>query len=361
MKIFQLIDPSISREQLAEVLILGRVLMSLGHDVRLFHRLDEDSAAPFKEAGITTTRCRLGGGMDFISPIVVSRVIDRDDRVVLQVFTPGVLTCASRVRRLAPEGSKVRIAYHTGRTLPQFSSPAKERLAGEPDIYIVPFEETAARLVDVSPLIPSEHIAVVAPHLDQQLPLPSPADISHTSFTLLFYGCINPAKGLDRLIAALENLTDDKLKVIVAGTGQGRDVMPILRRTRASAVNSMIDWAGDPRNPDSLISTADAAVFPTVRECDDFRPMLMAMRHGLPVIASSFSSAPHIFENSDQYIAVDSNNPELLAEAIRKVVSDSSLRRQLSEVSVSRYSAMTQGTLTAEQLISLYISILTTD
>ena len=368
MKIIQLIDPSITPEQLSEALTVGRALKSRGHDVRLFHRLDEDVLAPFKEAGFTTTRCRLGGAFDFISPVVVSRVIDSDDRVVLQVFTPGVLTCAARVRRLAPEGARVRIAYHAGRTMPQFTTPAKERLATDPDLYVVPFSEASHRIAGAYPAIPSGRIAVVAPMLERQSPLPSPtsredensATTSESApLTLLFYGHIIPSKGLDRLLNALEGFTPSDLRLIVIGTGEGRHVMPMLRRVRANGVNDLIEWAGDARRPSDLVSRADIAVFPAIGECDDYRPMLTAMSHGLPVIASALSSALHIFKDSDRYLEVDPDNAVQFNEDIRRVISDPVLRQRLSESSLSCYSDFISGTDITARLESLYFSLLT--
>ncbi len=377
MKIFQLIDSSMTQEMRDEALSMACALKSSGNRVEVFHRLEEEMIAPFKEehvhkndndgitagvdrGGFKVRRCRLGGSLDFISPVIIARDIYKDDAVVIQVFSTDTLLCAARVRQLAPDGARVAIVFHCGRRMPDFTRPTRQRLADEVSAYIFSFADDARRFSEAMPDIPSDRVCVVAPSLLQDIPLPSPARVrdADASFTVLFYGSILPAKGLDRLIAALENMTSEKLKVIVAGTGQGRDVMPILRRTRASAVDSMIDWAGDPRDPHTVIAGADVAVFPSVTECDDYRPMLMAMLHGLPVIASSRSSAPQIFESGERFMTVDTDNPDLFAEAIRNVMNDHTLRQRLSTASLSRYSEMCGTNDAATRLESIYISLL---
>jgi len=76
----------------------------------------------------------------------------------------------------------------------------------------------------------------------------------------------------------------------------------------------------------SLLKGAEAFVFPSFYEGFGF-PVLEAQKMGIPVIASDKSSLPEILQESA--LLVNPYNPEDIAEAIYKVLSDEKLKDEL--------------------------------
>ena len=65
--------------------------------------------------------------------------------------------------------------------------------------------------------------------------------------------------------------------------------------------------------------------------------IIEAMALGLPVIATDCRSGPgETLKNGEYGILVPPENPEAIAEAIIKVLSDSQLRKRLSDLSLKR-------------------------
>jgi glycosyltransferase involved in cell wall biosynthesis len=69
-------------------------------------------------------------------------------------------------------------------------------------------------------------------------------------------------------------------------------------------------------------------VFPSLYEGFGLPP-LEAMASGAPVITSNVSSLPEVV--GDAAVLIDPYDPEAIADAIRRVLSDEALRQQLKE------------------------------
>lgn len=75
-----------------------------------------------------------------------------------------------------------------------------------------------------------------------------------------------------------------------------------------------------------LLKNADVFVFPSFYEGFGF-PVLEAQAAGVPVVASNADSLLGIL--GDSALLIDPNNPEQIAEAVCKVISDQNLRQDL--------------------------------
>ncbi|MCZ7545273.1 MAG: glycosyltransferase [Anaerolineae bacterium] len=82
----------------------------------------------------------------------------------------------------------------------------------------------------------------------------------------------------------------------------------------------------------ALYSAADAFAFPSLYEGFGL-PILEAMACGAPVVTSSASSMPEVAGDAAQLVEVDSGpgDADALAEALRRVLGDATLRAQLRE------------------------------
>ena len=78
----------------------------------------------------------------------------------------------------------------------------------------------------------------------------------------------------------------------------------------------------------ALYRLAAVFVFPSLYEGFGLPP-LEAMASGAPVITSNVSSLPEVV--GDAAVLIDPYDPEAIADAIRRVLSDEALRQQLKE------------------------------
>lgn len=161
------------------------------------------------------------------------------------------------------------------------------------------------------------------------LPEPEPKFTPPSSPFLLAVGNAYPHKNLETLLAAFAELapTYPALSLVFAG----REDVFSRRLEQRAALTGFGERVRFIRNPSdaelaALYAAATIYVFPSRIEGFGLPP-LEAMAHGVPVIAAQSSCLPEILGTAAHYFPP--NNASLLAEEIRHLLSDETLRNTL--------------------------------
>jgi len=140
---------------------------------------------------------------------------------------------------------------------------------------------------------------------------------------ILFAGWLIPRKRLDlvlKVTALISNAT-----TVVAGDGPLRD--ELIEETRSMGIDQRVKFIGQvsPADMPELYSSADVLILPSDREgCANV--LLEAMACGTPVVARAIGAAPDLIKDRAGGIVVDSDQPEVLARAVRQILADPPLR-----------------------------------
>lgn len=149
-----------------------------------------------------------------------------------------------------------------------------------------------------------------------------------TSPFLLFVGTLEPRKNIPAAIRAFASVADriPHHLVLVGPEGWGATaVFDAIDRHRVRARVHHVGYV--PREDLPLFySAADAFVFPSLYEGFGL-PVLEAMACGCPVVASNRASLPEVA--GDAALLVDPEQPDALAQAIERILSDLSFREML--------------------------------
>jgi glycosyltransferase involved in cell wall biosynthesis len=192
---------------------------------------------------------------------------------------------------------------------------------------------------------PPAKIAVVYPGLDDKLaPVTDTALIEGVRSRyglngpyLLYVGTLQPRKNLVRLVRAYSRLAsllagqDDPQpapRLVLAGK-RGWLHDEITRQVGALGLEGQVLLTGYVPQGDlpALLSGALAFVYPSLYEGFGL-PVLEAMACGTPVICSNTSSLPEVA--GDAALLVDPHEPEALAQAMLRLVTDAELRGELA-------------------------------
>lgn len=154
---------------------------------------------------------------------------------------------------------------------------------------------------------------------------------------ILFIGTLEPRKNVQLLIKAFDNLKkrhDLPHQLVLVG-GKGWMCEKILKEIESSDYKKDINQPGYVADADlpALMNGADVFVYPSFYEGFGL-PILEAMQCGTPVITSNTSSMPEVGGKACLYI--DPKDSDWLSHQIYKVISDTNLRKNLSENGIVR-------------------------
>lgn len=173
---------------------------------------------------------------------------------------------------------------------------------------------------------------------------------------LLSVGVIQTRKNTLNALRALGYLPENYRLVLAGGEGHGAEaVHEFIRRERLDSRVARLGHVAAERIP-ALYQAADALLYPSLEEGFGL-PVLEAMAHGLPVVASNTSSLPEV--GGDAAVYTNPQDPRDIAAKVRRAVEDSAQRAVLIEKGFARAREFTWRR-TAELTMAVYEEVLRT-
>ncbi|MDI6821815.1 MAG: glycosyltransferase family 1 protein [Actinomycetota bacterium] len=209
--------------------------------------------------------------------------------------------------------------------------------------------------------VPSSKVETVYPGIDERF---KPAkDKKLRAFKLkyqlpdkyiLFVGTLEPRKNVITLIDAFYKLKESesfKYKLVITGRKGWlyKNIFREIHKLNMSNKVKFTDFIPDEELP-TLYSGGDLFVYPSLYEGFGLPP-LEAMACGTPVITSDTSSLPEVI--GDAGILINPEDTQELANRMRKVLTDSELRKELSRKGLERAKQFSWEK-TARQTLDLY-------
>ena len=213
----------------------------------------------------------------------------------------------------------------------RFTQQARDA-AARSDLIIAVSRFTASQIESLLSVEPSR-IRVIHHGVHQTSSTPKKENL------VLTVGAIQRRKNVARLVRAFENLPDS-WRLALAGAPNGFGAAEELRAVEESPARARIDILGyvSSAQLDSLYNRAGIFAFPSLDEGFGM-PILEAMAHGVPVIASNCSAIPEVA--GDAALLVDPLNTHNMGEALLRLASDESLRDHLTRRGLQRIDQFT--------------------
>ena len=167
-------------------------------------------------------------------------------------------------------------------------------------------------------------------------------------------GVIQTRKNTLNALKALRYLPERYRLVIAGGNGHGSEAIHDFIRTEGLGSRVvLLGYAPAERLP-VLYNAASVFLFPSFEEGFGL-PVLEAMAHGLPVVASETSSLPEVGGAAALY--VNPHDPKDIAEKVISAVEDESQRRTMIDLGLARARMLTWRR-TAEANLKVYNEVL---
>jgi glycosyltransferase involved in cell wall biosynthesis len=216
---------------------------------------------------------------------------------------------------------------------------------------VVPSDSTKRDLVEHYPVHPERvtvaHLGVDAAAFRD----PSPADVAAVAARfridrpyILFLGGLESRKNLVRIVEAFARTPID-LDLVIAGGAVPWDpgAAGALREALAgldAGVRRRVILTGyvSQRQKAALLAGSRSLVYPSLYEGFGL-PVVEALAAGVPVLTSEVSSLPEVA--GDAALLVDPRDVEAIADGMRRLVEDETLRRRLAEAGPRRAAKFT--------------------
>lgn len=143
---------------------------------------------------------------------------------------------------------------------------------------------------------------------------------------ILFVGTLQPRKNIEKLIEAFAKIDKDILLLIVGKKGWlYEDILNAPQKYNIGSRVKFLDFVED-SDLEALYKNAICFVLPSLYEGFGL-PVLEAMKNGCPVLLSNVSSLPEA--GGDAALYFDPEDANEIANAIKRVIEDNSLREDL--------------------------------
>lgn len=337
---------------------LSRRLIADGHKVVVASKGVESLDSRFRSAGAQVIHLPLGGIFDLRSPRQLANFINGlpEDHIIVHVHTFKDAEIVARARKflsstktirlivsrhLVKKGKKSRrwkFIYDNIDALVFVSDFAKrEFLSNAPPVDI-----EKIKVIHNSILLPSEYSTAV--------PLPDATDPT----MLLFTGRITDEKGIDVLIRALRLLSDLPIRLRIAGTGEPKYIAFLQDLARNEGVDQRIEWIGFCRDVFPEIRKAHICVAPSTARESFGLTIIEDMSQGRPVITTDHGAQPEIITSGEDGLLVPPDDPVALAEAIRRMVTDSDFREKVAKKAAATFSSRFSYNAFYNRVLSVY-------
>lgn len=318
------------------VLDLCRECAARGHSVAVVTRRCQAVDKSFEAAGFTPGHLPLRGAVDFFSPMMLARVLNRMDApIVLHAHNFKDAYTAVRARSLMKDPGKARVVV-TRHLVKAAKNSAMER-----DLYrriddIIFVSETARKAFEEGrPGCDESRFHTVFNSIIA--PEPAPRHDTDGTVRLLFAGRISPEKGVGVLLEAMACLSDLPLELTIAGVGPAGTVMPLMSLCHRLNLDDRVTWAGHIDDIFGAIARTDIGLVPSVCVESFSLTVLEFMSQGVPVVASGAGGPSEIITDGTDSLLVPPSDKQALADAIRRLAADAALRERMGRAAKATF------------------------
>jgi len=148
---------------------------------------------------------------------------------------------------------------------------------------------------------------------------------------LLYHGRICREKGIEPLFRALNRIADLPFRITFAGNIEERDKGLWDTLIESSLVRDKIEYIGFREDIHSLMTSCDIGISPSIAREAGSLSLIDDMAMGLAIVTSSSGSQSEIIRHGQNGLLCPPNDVQALADALRTLVTDKVLTRQLGQ------------------------------
>jgi glycosyltransferase involved in cell wall biosynthesis len=247
------------------------------------------------------------------------------------------------------------IAFHHGYTWPTFRARAYNQLdrwslraASKVLTVSIPFRDELA-----SKGVNPDRIEIVHNAIRPDWGTAKPAAAPDRK-TILIVGRLSREKDHLTLLRAVERIRDLNPHLVIVGEGPER--ARIEREIKQLGLSGQVTLTGHQPSAEPYYGAANLAVLSSLSEGSP-NALLEAMAAGVPVVATNVGGIPEIVKHEESALLVPPGDIDAMAAAMSKLLTDSSLARQLADRAHMLVLVKHSPQARAKRLVDIYNSL----
>lgn len=317
------------------VLDLSRRQLADGINIELFCLPLESIAERFHELNVPIHTLPLKGVLDFRSAWQMAKIIKQKKNCIVHAHNFKEAFTAAYARKLS--GRKdIRVVMCRNLTRKGKTSWIYNWLYGQLDCIVFDSQLAMDTFLSTHPAIDKKkllviHNGIVVPTNIVPVDVKTMFSIPKDYVLAMYHGRLNPEKGLDVLIEAVEMLRDKPFRLVLVGRGTDEYTAHLQSLIEEKQLKDKVTLAGF-RNPVlSYVAAADIGILPSIvpEGCS-----LSAQEHlsqGHPIIATNNGGQREYINNGKNGLLVPPNDAKALADAMGQLIDNPTLRKQLGK------------------------------
>jgi glycosyltransferase involved in cell wall biosynthesis len=170
-------------------------------------------------------------------------------------------------------------------------------------------------------------------------------------------GRLVPAKDYQTLIRAFGKVIGDGFNAELTIVGDGPERARLEKEVQDLVLYEHVTFAGFQANVDIFLNEFDIFVLTSITEGIPIA-MLEAMAKGLPVVATIVGGIPEVLQDNVDGLLVESSNPQMIADTLKRLINDRFLRIRLGEAAREKIKSSFCSESVCKQYEQLYINLL---
>jgi len=191
------------------------------------------------------------------------------------------------------------------------------------------------------------------------LPKLGPGTVQNNVPVIGTVGRLIDAKDYSRLLRAIAILKDKHYKFRVDVVGNGPEMDALKKTTRDLELGDTVQFVGTVTDVDTYYRSFDMFVSSSKREGLPIA-LLEAMAYGLPIVATDVGASAETVCNGEGGLIVAPNDTTALADALKRLLDDATLRARLGGAARRRVEKHFSVSKLAHDYLSMYRQILGT-
>ncbi len=306
-----------------------------GIEVNIICKPVDSICKKYEDAGIPVYRMALGGAFDFKSAWQLATIVKKAGACTIHAhnFKDAYTGCYARKF----SGRKdIHIIMCRHLTRPGKNGILYRWLYGQLDRLIFVSQISTDVFLSTNPTIDTGklsivHTSIVVPPNTVPVDIRTEFDIPKTSTVAMFHGRLDPEKGIDTLLDAVERIKDKDFKLVLIGRGSDDYTEHLKTAVSQKGIADKMIFAGFRHPVLPYVAGADFGILAsTVREGCPLSPQEY-MSQGHPVVVTDNGGQREYVVNERNGLLVAPGNAQQLAEAMGQLIDDASLRQKLGQ------------------------------